>query len=385
VKYLGFIVANIARDKMRLLFLAVTIVSAFMLFGALSAVGVFFRGGYKFSDNVRIFIYPKYTNTLPFSDIEQIRRIPGLRHGQVDFTISRGGYYQDPKIRLGTLAMNEDFPQAPDTTGRFIWDLQQVRDYRADRQGALVNEFTARQFGWKLGDVVPITIPSITKRDGTHVFPFTIRGIWHYRDPAEGHYQFYCHYTYVDESRSAEQGTIDFIVAILSDGVDPSRFAHAVDQLFANSGAETLSGTQDGVQRDYFRRVGNISRIAYLIVTAVFLTMLLATGNSLTQSFRERTREIGTLRAIGFGPRRIWWLVMAEANVLLIAGGSLGLLAALWLIHVAQRRLGGLELSSTQLYSGVALMVASACLVGWFPARRAARLTVVEAIRTERR
>ncbi len=386
VKYLGFVLANLARDKMRLLFLAVSIVSAFMLFGTLSAVSHFFRGGYRFSDNVRIFIDPKYTNTLPMSDVEQIRRLPGLRHDQVDFTISRGGYYQDPKNQLGTLAMNEDFPQAPDTTGRFIWDLQQVRAYRADRRGALVNEFTAQKYDWKLGDVIPITIPSITKLDGTHVFDFTIRGIWHYRDPAEGHYQFYYHYAYADESRATDRGTVDFIVAILSNGVDPSRFAHSVDQLFMNSVAETLSGTQDGVQRDYWRRVGNVSLIAYLIVAAVFLTMLLATGNSLTQSFRERTREIGTLKALGFGPRRIWWLVMTEANALLLAGGGVGLAAALWLIHVAQRRLGdNFELSSGRLVTGVALMVVSGCLVGWFPARRAARLTVVEAIGAERR
>jgi putative ABC transport system permease protein len=385
MKYLELVFANIVRDRMRLLFLAVSIVSAFMLFGALSAAAVFFRGGYKFSDNVRIFISPKYTNTLPMSDVEQIRHLPGLRHGQVDFTVSRDAYYQDPKNSLGTLAMNEDFPQAPDTTGRFIWDLRQVRDYRADRQGALVNQFMAQKYGWKLGDVIPITIPSITKLDGTHVFSFTIRGIWHYRDPAEGHSQFYYHYPYVDESRATDQGTIDFIVAILSDGVDPSRFAHSVDQLFMNSGAETLSGTQDGVQRDYFRRVGNISLIAYLILAAVFITMLLATGNSLTQSFRERTREIGTLKAIGFGPKRIWWLVMTEANLLLLAGGGLGLLAALWLIHIAQRRLGNFELSSTQLMTAGALMLVCGCLVGWFPARRAARLTVAEAIRTERR
>jgi putative ABC transport system permease protein len=113
--------------------------------------------------------------------------------------------------------------------------------------------------------------------------------------------------------------------------------------------------------------------------------MLLATGNSLTQSFRERTREIGTLKTLGFGPKRIWWLVMTEANVLLLAGGGLGLLAAAWLIRVAQRRIGNLELSSTQLVTGVVLMLATGCLVGWFPARRAARLTVAQAIRTERR
>jgi putative ABC transport system permease protein len=385
VKFLGFVLANIVRDKTRLLFLAVSIVSAFMLFGALSAVGVFFRGGYRFSDNVRIFIYPKYTNTLPMRYLEQIRRIPGLRQGQVDFAVARGGYYQDPKNPLNPLAMNEDFPQAPDTTGRFVWDAQQVRDYFADRRGALVNEFMAQKYGWKLGDVVPITMPGITKLDGTHVFDFTIRGIWHFRDRDEGHNQFYYHYSYLDESRATDRGTIDFLVAILSDGVDPSRFSHSVDQLFMNSGAETLSGTQDGVQRDYFRRVGNISLIAYLILAAVFLTMLLATGNSLTQSFRERTREIGTLKALGFGPTRIWWLVMTEANVLLLAGGGLGMLAAAWLIHVAQKQIGDLELSSTQLVTGGVLMLATGSLVGWFPARRAARLTVAEAIRTERR
>jgi putative ABC transport system permease protein len=385
VKYLGFVLTNIARDKARLLFLAVSIISAFMLFGALSAVSVFFRGGYKFADNVRIFIYPKHTNTLPMSYVEQIRRVPGLRRDLVDFTISRGGYYQDPKSFVSLLAMNEDFPQAPDTTGRFVWDLQQVHAYFADRQGALVNEFMAQKYGWKLGDVVPITMPGITKLDGTHVFNFTIRGIWHFRDPAEGHSQFYCHYTYVDESRANDRGTIDFVVAILRAGVDPSRFAQSVDQLFMNSAAETSSGTQDSAQRDYFRRVGNVSLIAYLILAAVFLTMLLATGNSLTQSFRERSREIGTLKALGFGPKRIWWLVMTEANLLLLMGGGLGLLAAVWLIHVAQRQLSDLELSSTQLVIGVVLMVATGCLVGWFPARRAALLTVAEAIRTERR
>ncbi len=385
MKFLGFVLANLVRDKTRLVFLAVSIVSAFMLFGSLSAVGAFFRGGYKFSDNVRIFIYPKYTNTLPMHYLEQIRHIPGLRDGQVDFAVARGGYYQDPKNRLNPLAMNEDFPQAPDTTGRFVWDVQQVGEYFKDRRGALVNEFMAQKYGWKLGDIVPITMPGITKLDGTHVFYFTIRGIWHFRDPEEGHNQLYYHYSYLDESRASERGTIDFLVAILKDGVDPSRFAHSVDQLYMNSGAETLSGTQDGTDRDYFRRVGNVSLIAYLILAAVFLTMLLATGNSLTQSFRERTREIGTLRAIGFGPRRIWWLVMTEANVLLVVAGGLGLLAAVGLIRLGQRRIGGLELSNTQLVAGLVLMLVTGCLVGWFPARRAARLSVVDAIRTERR
>jgi ABC-type antimicrobial peptide transport system permease subunit len=70
---------------------------------------------------------------------------------------------------------------------------------------------------------------------------------------------------------------------------------------------------------------------------------------------------------------------------LLLAGGSLGLLAAAQLIRLGQKRIGSLELSGTQIVTGVALMLVTGCLVGWFPARRAARLSVVDAIRTERR
>jgi len=106
VNYLGFVLANIARDKTRLLFLAVSIISAFMLFGALSAVGTFFRGGYKYADNVRIFIYPKYTNTLPMRYLEQIRSLPGLRKGLIDIAVNRGGYYQDPRNWLSPFAIN---------------------------------------------------------------------------------------------------------------------------------------------------------------------------------------------------------------------------------------------------------------------------------------
>ena len=72
---------------------------------------------------------------------------------------------------------------------------------------------------------LPFTMPGIAKVDGTHVFYFNIRGIWHFRDTAEGHNQFYYHYSYLDESRAADRGTIDFLVAILSEGMDPSRFS----------------------------------------------------------------------------------------------------------------------------------------------------------------
>ena len=97
MKFLGFILANIVRDKPRLAFLAVSIISAFMLFGSLSAVGAFFRGGYKFSDNVRIFIYPKYTNTLPMHYLDQIRRIPGPAQGPGGFCGGAGRLLPGPE------------------------------------------------------------------------------------------------------------------------------------------------------------------------------------------------------------------------------------------------------------------------------------------------
>ena len=385
MKYLHFIWSNLTRNRARLMFTLISIVSAFALYGMLAAISVFFAGSNRFSTNDRVFIGAKYGGPLPLSHVPKIAQLPGVAAGRADYGSGMGGYYQDPSQRVGPVAVSRDFSSAVDPTGRFVWDARQFNDYQADKTGALVHENLARQFGWKVGDVVPITVPDLAKLDGTQVWNLTVRGTYRYRDPAESPRQILFHWEYLDEGRAVNRGTVQFIVAILEKGVDPARVAGAVDELFMNSPFETTSGTQDALRRDYFRRIGNVSLIAYLVLSAVFISMLLVTGNSLLQSFAERTREIGTLKAIGFEPAHIAGLVMLESSLMMVAGGALGLAIASAVVSALSKQIGDIDLRAGQIAVGCALMLVTGVLTGLTPAVKAGNLSIVAALRKTRR
>jgi putative ABC transport system permease protein len=384
MKYLHFVWSNLTRNRARLTFTLISIVSAFALYGMLAAISVFFQGGDRFSDD-RVWIQSKYNTPLTLAHVARINTLPGIATGEADYGTGTGGYYQNPNNPVGPVAVSRHFSSEVDPTGRFVWKPEDFRAYQDDRTGALVNEFVARLYGWKVGDVIPITDPWLAKADGTQVWNFTIRGLFHYKNPEESPRQILFHHEYFDEARADGRGTVGFIVAILKPGMDPAPFAAKVDELFMNSSAETTSGTQDALRRGYFKRIGNVSFVAYLILAAVFISMLLVTGNSLMQSFAERTRELGTLKALGFQPSRVSALVMFESTMMMIVGGLFGLVIAWGVVKIISKRMGFMEVSSGQIAFGVAMMLITGVIVGLTPAVRASRLSVVDALRSVRR
>ena len=101
-------------------------------------------------------------------------------------------------------------------------------------------------------------------------------------------------------------------------------------------------------------------------------------------SVTQRTREIGVRRAMGAPRAQIMREVVAESALTAVIGGVVGLIVAVGLVTAAA---GVLDLPldvrlSTAGWSLVA-SAASGLVAGWYPARRATRLTVVEAIRAE--
>jgi len=385
MKFLPLVWSNFVRNRARLTFTLIAVVSAFALFGMLAAIGDFFLGANRFSTNDRVFIQSKLADSLPFAYVERVGALPGVRFGRADFGVSTGAYFQDERNGVNPVAVSRYFSYAVDPSGRFVWDADQFRQYQADRTGALVNEALARQYGWRIGDVVPFTMPGTARSDGSHVWPMTVRGTFHYRNPAENPRQVLWHYEYLEEGRAAGRGTVGFIVAMLLPGIDPAQVAGKVDELFMNSANETESGTQDSLRRDYFKRIGNVTLIADLILTAVFASMMLVTGSSLLQTFNERSREIGVLKALGYRSGRIGALVVLESTFLMLLGGALGLGIAWVVVLLGSRQWGGLHLSPGQLLLGVGLMLATGLFTGAMPALRAHRLQVVEALQSARR
>jgi putative ABC transport system permease protein len=384
MKHFHFIWSNLTRNRARLTFTLVSIISAFALYGMLAAISVFFQGRNQYSDD-RVMTQAKYGNSLPISHVAKISAIPGIATGEADYGTGIGGFYQNQNNPTAAIGVSKHFSSEVDPTGRFVWKPEEFRQYQQDPTGALVNLNLAKQFGWKVGDVIPITVPWLAKVDGTRVWNFTIRGIFHYKDPAESPRQILFHHEYLDESRVDGRGTVGFIISILGPGMDPAPFAAKVDELFMNSSAETVSGTQDALRRGYFKRIGNVSFIAYLILGAIFISMLLVTGNSLVQSFAERTRELGTLKALGFPSSRVSALVMLEATLMMVVGGLLGLAIAWAVVRSLSARMGDMEVSGAQVALGVALMLITGMIAGFTPALRASRLDIVDALRSVRR
>jgi putative ABC transport system permease protein len=385
MKFLPLVWTNFVRNGARLTFTLIAVVSAFALYGMLAAIGTYFVGGYRFSTNDRVFIDPKVADSLPYSYVARVSALPGVLYSRADFGFTMSGYYQNQRNPVGLNFLSRYFSYPVDPSGRFVWDPRQFEQFRADRTGALANEAAAQLYGWKVGDVIPITIPNLPKADGTHLWPVTIRGLWRYRNPAETSHNVLLHYEYLDEGRASGRGTIGFMVAVLKPGVNPAQMAGKVDELFMNSAYETESGTQDSLRRDYFKRIGNVTLISELILMAVFASMILVTGSSLLQSFNDRTREFGVLKALGYASSRICCLVVLESTLLMLAGGTVGLGIALTFVRLGSRQWDDLRLSPEQLLQGYGLMLATGVIVGLVPAIRAQRLLAVEALQGVRR
>jgi putative ABC transport system permease protein len=157
-----------------------------------------------------------------------------------------------------------------------------------------------------------------------------------------------------------------------------------VDEEFANSPAETKTEPEGAFIQAWANQIGNITKIVAGIVGAVFFTILLVTGSTMSQAVRERIGELGVLKAIGFTNGQVLGLVLAESCLLTVLGGALGLgLAALFIARGDPT--GGLlplfHFPGRDLLLGLALSVVLGLLTGIFPARKATRLRVADALR----
>lgn len=129
---------------------------------------------------------------------------------------------------------------------------------------------------------------------------------------------------------------------------------------------------------------GDIGLIVSAIMAAVFFTLLLLTGNTMAQAVRERIPELATLKTMGFSDRSVLGLVFAEAVLLIVLGGVLGLgLVALIVPAVTAASGGMLQLPPVGAGTwavGLAMMLVIGLLVGVLPALRAMRLKIVDAL-----
>jgi putative ABC transport system permease protein len=252
---------------------------------------------------------------LPTRYAEQVREIPGIvAASPVRFYFGRGRDEGSFAVALGVEADSylrvRDLAVGPEQADAFL----------KDRAGALVGHALLESNGWKVGEKVTIRgagrLPSLS---------FTIHGAIA-SDDRLGRVAL-VHLDYLEDVVGGA-GRASFIQARVADAGIAAAAASAVDARFASLAVPTETTTE----RAHLAMVlSNLSGVLAALRAVGGLTLLitvLVVGNSVAMSIRERTVEIGTLRALGYGRRRVLALVLAESVCVAAAGGAAGALLA---------------------------------------------------------
>jgi putative ABC transport system permease protein len=382
VKYFGLIWKNAWRKKIRTSLTVLSVLVAFLLFALLSAMGHAFKGGVDVADAERLIVIDKVSliNMIPISYLDRIASVDGVR--SVTYSSWFGGYYQEPRNQFGQFPVDPAayFAMYPE----FKIPPEQLEAFRKNRTGAVVGEELATQYGWKIGDRIPLQATIWTKADGGRTWEFDLEGIFSTDDPRGSTALMLFQYDYFEEARAFAKGTVGWYILRVEPGADPVQVSKAIDLQFANSPNETKTSTEAAFAQSFSKQFGNIGLIVSLILGAVFFTLLLVSGNTMSQSVRERISELAVLKTLGFSDRSVLGIVLSESILIILMGGLLGLGIGWVLVQGMAQQLGaylpGIFLSPAAILTGVALMVGAGILAGIFPALKAMRLSIVDAL-----
>ncbi|QDA57142.1 ABC transporter permease [Thermomonas aquatica] len=383
MKYFHLIWAALFRSKTRTLLTLLSVVAAFLLFGMLDSVRVAFNSGGQVSGANRMVTSSRLsiTQMLPYSLDAQIDAIPGVK--QAAYAAWFGGIYRDPKNFFANFSVSPDYL---DLYPEFKLPDAQKKAWLADQRGAIVGESLAKQFGWKVGDTIPLQATIFPTR-GSNNWEFTLRGIYRIDDPKQKGQErvLFFHWKYFDEANDYVKGRVGWFIVKPGNAAVSDRVAHAIDALSANSDHETKTQTEEAFNQAFAKQIGDIGLIVTAIMGAVFFTLLLLTGNTMAQAVRERIPELAVLKTIGFSNRSVLLLLLGESVLLVALGGLIGLGLAPLLMQAAVAGSGGfIQLPSTlpreTLAIGVLLMLAFGVLAGMLPALRGMRLNIVDAL-----
>jgi putative ABC transport system permease protein len=339
-------------------------------------------GGVTLAGQNRLIVRHKVSiiQSLPEFYRSRMERIPGV--AAVTHQSWFGGIYQEPK---------NFFPQMPvvpepflDMFPEYLLPADQRQAWLDTRTGAIVGRKTADRFHWKVGDKVPIQSAIYAKQDGTRLWEFDIVGIYDGKEPNTDATQLFFRYDYFDEARAWSKGQVGWYVVRVQDPAQAADVAGRIDAEFENSAAETKAEPEGAFLQGWAKQIGDITLITSTILSAVFFTILLVAGNTMAQSVRERTGELGVLKALGFTNAQVLSLVLAESCLLAVLGGGLGLGAASLIISRGDPTGGMLPLFSfptADLLLGAGLSCALGFAAGIFPALQAMRLRVADALR----
>lgn len=373
---------NLTRRKLRTSLMLVAIFIAFFLYGCLETFNRAFYSTQNVAAADRMVTVNRinFTMPVPVNYADRIRQTQGV--ARATYQSWFGGYYQDPREFLFAFAVEprsylEVYPA-------LVMPAAQRKAWVDDRIAVAVGRTAAAKYHWKIGDRIPIASNIYSKANGSHVWECTVAAIFSTPGDTGRDNLVLLHHDYFDETVTFGRDLINQVIFTTSSAKLNDAVAHTIDAAFANSPYETVTTTAAAFNKAFTAQFGNIALIISLVLGAAFAAILLIVGNTMVMAVRERTREIGVLKTLGFTGRMILAQILAESLLLALAGAVLGLGAATLLIDATSETLQGLtagmRMSAPVFAAGLGWAVVLGLVTGAVPAWSAMRLRIVTAL-----
>jgi putative ABC transport system permease protein len=383
MKFLPLILRNSWRNRRRTLLTIASIGVSMCLLGVMIAMySAFWLSKPKDNQALRLVTRNRVSLAvfLPLAYQQQIEKVPGVRLTMIDSWF--GGVYKDAR------EARNNFPRFSVEPEKLFpmfseWTIpeDQKQAFLHERTACVIGRDLANTFNFHLGDRIPIR-GDIFPGD----FEFIVRGI--FDAPSNSDIMFF-NKEYIDQAMpERRRGQVDTFYVLIDDPQHSSRIADSIDAVFRNSTAQTKTESEQAFVVGFLSLLGNVRMFLVWISAAVMFTILLVSANTMAMSVRERVREVGVLKTLGFTQGTILGLILGEAVAISIAGGAVGYLISTVLLKGVQRSpMGGflpsLRVVDPLIAAVCILLAASIGLVSSLvPALGASRATIVEALRT---
>ena len=299
-----------------------------------------------------------------------------------------GGYYQDESNFFAQFAVDPE--TLLDSYPEMVIDEVRYENFAQNRNSCLVGVLTAEKFGLQVGDQMPITGRIFSKADGS-AWTFEIAGIFSGKTTAVDEQMVLFHFDVLKEAIEAGEvlGQTDPKIGVymidIEDDASPSQVSADIDELFENGPQKVQTTTEAEFTRQFVSMLGSVPLLLNSIGGGVVFAIFFAVLNTMLMAGRERTRDYGVLKALGFSDGWVFRHTVIESVLICTLGGVVGvLLASLVSSFIAKAfasLIPGIAVDDSVMVLGFGLALLVGILAGAAPARRAASLKPVEALR----
>jgi putative ABC transport system permease protein len=317
---------------------------------------------------------------IPVAYEEKVRRVPGVK--EVSVWNWYGGTYKDNRDQRNFFARFGVEPKAfLKIRTQLTMPEDQRRAFITDRTGCIISNDLAEKLNFKIGD-------RITLIGDIYPVNLELKVVGIFEDPDAKQTLFF-NYDYLRDALPLARRNYISVVAVLADSPeDVPRIAKAIDAMFENSSPPTRSESEQQFALSFVSFLGNIKFILLSICAAVTFTILLVSGNTMAMSVRERIKEVGVLKTLGFTNSGVLSIIVSEALAIALVGGVIGLLLASTLGFLITKSGANLILQVPSLnmnaFTAIACL-AVALFIGFvssfIPAWNAARTNILDSLR----